>query len=106
MGILILVDGATVECAHKGSASPGLTSTRVKIDGKPVVPQSGPWTVKGCSYPPNSGPPDTTISFTTGTTRVTVDGKPILTASSQGLSAATGTPAVISDAGQTVVKGL
>ncbi len=106
MGVEIVVDGATVECPHKGSASPTVTSTRVKLDGKAVVTLGGPWSVKGCTYPPASGPPDTSIVFSTGSLRVKVEGKPVVLTTSQGTCAATGGPAVISLAGQTRVKGL
>ncbi len=106
MGAEIVVEGSVVECPHKGSAMPTMKSTRVKIDGKAVIPQGGAWSVSGCTYPPNSGPPDTTIAFTTGSTRVKVEGQPVLLATSQGQCAATGGPATLSNAGQTRVKGL
>ena len=50
--------GATVLCAHAGQAQPTVTNPRVTVSGQPIVTQSAPYTVAGCTLPP---PPTASI---------------------------------------------
>ena len=71
---------AVVQCQHGGHAQTGQLSSRVLVDGKPVVLVDAPWTVQGCPLPA----PDTCTSarFVTASTRVRVAGRPVVLADS------------------------
>jgi hypothetical protein len=98
--------GATVKCAHAGTATPTKPSARVTVSGQPVVTLPAPWTVAGCTMPPPSAGngPDVTATFTTAAARITVEGQPVLLFDSQATCAPTVTPALITKT-QTRVKG-
>jgi len=49
---------AVVHCQHGGHAQPVQMSSRVLVEGKPVVLLDAPWTVQGCALPA----PDTCTS--------------------------------------------
>lgn len=96
MGAPVMTVGSTVMCAHAGKVTlaPG---PRVTINGEPVVLQSIPSVVAGCTLPPppvNIGP-CVTVSWLSATTRVKVMGQPILLQSSSSLAAPTGNPASV-----------
>ncbi|HEX2209185.1 MAG TPA: hypothetical protein VHG93_16005 [Longimicrobium sp.] len=88
----ILHLGATVQCAHAGSATPTVTSTRVFVGGQPIATVPGPYAVAGCTLPPNAGGPCATGNWTTGATRVTSMGAPVIINTGQATCVPTGTP--------------
>jgi hypothetical protein len=92
----LLHEGASVQCAHSGDAKPTVTNPRVKVDNKATVPQSGPYSISGCSMPsPSAGNgPCATAQWTSGTTRVTSNNQPLLFMTSQASCVPTGTPLV------------
>ncbi|MCA9688105.1 MAG: hypothetical protein KC636_00740, partial [Myxococcales bacterium] len=85
---------ATVQCSHAGTASPDMKSTKVKVDGQPVILQDATWSISGCASqdPPNGPGNDKTATFSTGSTRVKVEGKPVVLADSISSCVASGTP--------------
>ena len=89
---LLLDSQATVLCAHAGQARPTVPSTRVQLGGQPAVTLSSPYTVAGCSLPPNAGGPCATAQWTTGATRVLIEGSPALLTDSTATCVPTGTP--------------
>ncbi|HEY6213094.1 MAG TPA: hypothetical protein VIW45_12460 [Vicinamibacterales bacterium] len=91
MGFLLHA-GATVLCAHGGTATPAVTNPRVKVGGQPTVTQAGTWTVAGCPLPTMSGGPCATAQWTTGATRVTSGGQPLLILGGASTCVPTGTP--------------
>ncbi len=91
MGQLVQ-QGATVLCSHGGQASPTVPSPRVKLSGAAAVPLSPPWTVAACPFPPNSGGPCATASWTVGTVRVTSMGQPLVLSTGAATCVPTGVP--------------
>ena len=83
-------------CAHGGTATPAMTSARVKVNGVGVVLQSATYSISGCANPPppNGVGPCTTAGFTTAALRVKVEGQAVLLADS--VSMGTPTPAPLS----------
>ena len=90
-GFLLHV-GATVICAHGGQAQPTAPNPRVLVGGQPTVTMSAPYTVAGCSLPPNAGGPCVTAQWVTAATRVLSNGVPLLLQDSRSVCAPTGTP--------------
>jgi len=84
--------GATVLCAHAGQAQPTASNPRVTVGGQPTVTMSAPYTVAGCTLPPQAGGPCVTAQWVTAATRVTSGGVPLLLLDSQSVCAPTGTP--------------
>jgi hypothetical protein len=84
--------GATVLCAHAGQAQPTVTNQRVSVGGQPTVTMSAPYTVAGCTLPPQAGGPCATAQWVTAATRVTSGNVPLLLLDSQSVCAPTGTP--------------
>lgn len=99
----LLTAAAVLQCAHAGTAQPILPAARVKVLGQPVVPQ-GPYQIAGCVYPPNSGGPCVSATWTTAALRVKVMGVPLLLQDSQATCLPTATPLTIVMT-QTRVKG-
>lgn len=93
-GFLLHV-GATVICAHGGQAQPTAPNARVLVGGQPTVTMSAPYTVAGCSLPPNAGGPCVTAQWVTAATRVLSGGVPLLLQDSQSICAPTGTPLTV-----------
>ena len=89
---LVLHVGATVLCAHAGQAQPTAPNPRVSVSGQPIVTMTAPYTVAGCTLPPNAGGPCVTAQWITGAVRVTALGTPVLLQDSQAICAPTGTP--------------
>jgi hypothetical protein len=89
--------GATVMCAHGGSAQPTVTVPRVMVSGQPVVTIAAPYVVTGCAMPPPSAGngPCVTAQFVTSATRVMALGQPVLLFDSQAVCAPTGTPLIV-----------
>lgn len=89
----VLHAGASVLCAHNGSASPTVPSPRVRVGGQPATTMSGPYTVAGCPFNVSGSPvPCVTAQWTVGATRVRSAGAPLLLQDSQAVCAPNGTP--------------
>lgn len=84
--------GASVLCAHGGTAQPSMSSVRVRIAGAAAIALPTPWTVSGCPFPPVSGGPCATAIWTTGSARVTSMGQPLAIQGGSATCAPTGTP--------------
>jgi hypothetical protein len=85
--------GATVLCMHAGQAQPTATNPRVQVGGQPIVTQTAPYTVAGCTLPPPTAAngPCVTAQWVTAATRVRAGGVPVLLQDSQAICAPTGT---------------
>jgi hypothetical protein len=92
MGALLLDAQATVLCAHAGQAQPTSPSTRVQLGGQPAVMLPVPYTVAGCSLPPQAGGPCATAQWVAGATKVLIEGSPALLTDSTATCVPTGTP--------------
>jgi hypothetical protein len=88
----LVQQGATVLCAHGGQAQPTVPNPRVTTGGQATVALSAPWTVAGCSLPPNAGGPCATAQWTAGTVRVTSMGQPLVIQSGSATCVPTGVP--------------
>lgn len=99
--------GATVLCSHAGQAQPTSPNPRVLVSGQPIVTQTTPYTVTGCTLPPppTANGPCVTAQWVTGATRVFASGVPVLLLSSQAICAPTGTP-LLPTVAQTRVIGM
>jgi hypothetical protein len=105
-GFLVQV-GASILCAHGGTATPVPTNTRVLAGGAPVLLQTDVVTVAGCALPPPpaANGPCVTANWITAATRVKVNGIPVVLADSQAICTPTGTPLTIVST-QTQVQGI
>ena len=101
----LLYAQATVQCMHAGQAQPTVLNPRVKVLGQPIVTQSSPFTISGCSQQPPAGPPCVTAQWVSAALRIKADGQPVLLQDSQAVCTPTGTPLIVS-ATQTRVKGM
>src|SRR5262249_53318146 len=90
-----LTVGATVMCSHAGQAQPTVPSPRVQVGGQPVLTQSSPDMVAGCSLSSLPSPPCVTGQFLTGPLRVMVGGTPLLLQDSQSICTPTGAPLMV-----------
>jgi hypothetical protein len=99
--------GATVTCSHGGQATPSAPFPRVLVSGQPVVTQSAPYLVAGCTLPPPpaANGPCVTAQWVTAATRVLAGGQPVVLAASQAVCAPTGTPLIVAVT-QTRVTGM
>lgn len=89
----LLHAGATVLCAHAGTAQPAVTNPRVRVSGQPTVVQSSTYTVSGCPFNAGGGPmPCITAQWTVAALRVRSGGQPLLLQDSQALTTPNGTP--------------
>ncbi|KQR16002.1 hypothetical protein [Cellulomonas sp. Leaf334] len=88
----LVTQSATVTCAHQGQAKPASASPRVTAGGQGVVLLPTPYTVSGCAYPPQSGGPDATAQWSSGTTRVTSLQQPLAIQGGSGSCLPTGVP--------------
>lgn len=105
-GFLVHV-GATVQCAHAGTAQPTAPNARVTVGGQPIVTLAAPYVVTGCGFPPPpaGNGPCVTAQWVSAATRVTATGQPVLLLDSQAICAPTGTPLLIVQT-QTRVTGM
>jgi hypothetical protein len=89
----LLHQNAKVRCLHAGQAQPTSVEPRVQVGGQPVVTQSTPYVITGCSLPPPpaANGPCVTAQWVTGATRVLAGGLPVLLQDSQAVCAPTGT---------------
>lgn len=95
MSGLLLHDQATVICAHAGQARPTVPSTRVQLGGQVAVMLPVPFTITGCTLPPNAGGPCVTAQWIMGATRVLIEGSPALLTDSTATCVPTGTPLTV-----------
>jgi hypothetical protein len=93
-GFLLHV-GATVLCAHGGSAQPTVPGPRVRVSGQPVTTLGPPYTVAGCALAPSAGGPCVTANWIIGAVRVRAGGQPVLLQDSIAVCAPTGTPLAV-----------
>jgi hypothetical protein len=86
--------GATVQCAHAGTATPTVTNPRVSVSGAPTVLLTAPYLVAGCALPPPPGAngPCATAVWTTGSVRVTSLGQPLVLMGGTSTCVPSGTP--------------
>jgi uncharacterized Zn-binding protein involved in type VI secretion len=99
--------GATVLCAHAGQAQPTVPYPRVLVSGQPIVLQTTPYVIAGCTFPPPpaANGPCITAQWVSGSTRILANGVPVLLLGSQAICAPTGTP-LIPSITQTRVIGM
>lgn len=98
--------GATVKCAHGGTASPSSPNPRVTVMGQPIVMQPAPYLVAACAFNVGGSPsPCVTANWTTAATRILSNGMPVLLLDSQAICAPNGTPLIITVT-QTRVTGM
>jgi hypothetical protein len=88
----LLHAGATVLCAHAGTAAPTVPNPRVRVAGQPTVVLSTVYTVAGCSLASVPSPPCVTATWVVGALRIRSGGQPLLLQDSQSICAPTGTP--------------
>jgi hypothetical protein len=90
----ILTVGSVILCAHGGTVQSPSPFPRVKIDGQPVLLQTIPLTVAGCTFPPPpaGNGPCVTATALMGSVRVRANSMPLLLQSSPALCTPTGTP--------------
>lgn len=98
--------GASVLCAHGGTAAPTAPNPRVTVSGQPTVVMTAPYGIAGCPFTPGGTVmPCVTGTWTAAATRVTSIGQPVVLMDSQALCAPNGTPLVPVSA-QTRVIGI
>jgi len=89
----LLHQGATVMCAHGGSAQPAQVNPRVTVGGQPTLVQSTTHTIAGCPYVTGNVPtPCVTGQWTLGASRIASAGQALLLRDSQAICAPNGTP--------------
>jgi hypothetical protein len=95
-GFLLHV-GAILQCAHGGMAQPLMPYPRVTVSGQPIILQTAPYAIAGCSFPPPplGNGPCVTAMWTTGALRVKANSIPVLLQDSQATCIPTGTPLVV-----------
>ena len=91
----LVQQGATVTCAHAGQAQPTTPSPRVLLGSQAALTLPPPWTVAGCTLPPNAGGPCTTATWSVGTTRVTSLAQPLVLATGTATCVPTGVPLLV-----------
>ncbi len=85
--------GATVLCAHGGSAMPTAPNPRVTISGQATVTMATPYTIAGCAFNVSGAPsPCVTAQWLVAATRVTSNGQPLVLMDSQAICTPNGTP--------------
>ena len=99
--------GAVVQCMHGGMAQPTVPNPRVKVMGQPIVTQTAPYVIAGCTFPPPpaANGPCVTANWVMGALRVKSMGMPVLLQDSQAVCVPTGTGLIISVV-QPRVKGM
>jgi hypothetical protein len=100
----LLHTAAIVLCAHGGKAQPGMTNSRVRVAGQPVVTQPTPYVIAGCPKHPPDGP-CISAHWVTAAMRVKAAGQPVLLANSQAVCVPTGQPLTVVTTQQRV-KGM
>ena len=94
-GFLVHV-GATVQCAHLGTATPTAPNPRVLVSGQPTVTMAAPYAIAACPFNVSGSPsPCVTAQWTSAATRVFSNGQPLVLLDSQATCAPNATPLVI-----------
>ena len=101
----VLHFGATVQCAHLGTALPTVVQPRVLLSGQPAATLSSPYVIAGCALTGSPNPPCATAQFTVGATRVFSLGQPLLLVDSVSTCVPTAT-LLLPLAAQTRVTGI
>jgi hypothetical protein len=87
--------GASVLCAHGGTATPTAPNPRVAVGGQPTVLMTTPYAIAGCPFTTGGNPqPCVTAQWTVAAKRVTSNGQPVVLMDSQALCVPNGTPLV------------
>jgi len=86
--------GATVLCAHGGSAMPTAPNARVLVSGQPTTTMSAPYVIAGCPFNTGSPVPCVTAQWVVAALRVQSNGQPLVLMDSQAVCAPNGTPLV------------
>jgi hypothetical protein len=86
--------GATMMCGHGGQVQALVPSTRVSLGGSPALTQPSPYVVAGCPFTSPPTGPCVTAQWLTGSVRVLAGGQPLVLATSMGVCAPTGVPAL------------
>jgi hypothetical protein len=97
--------GASVLCAHGGTATPTGPNPRVLVSGQPTVTMAPPYVIAGCPF--NVGVtlvPCVTAQWVVAATRVFSNGQPVVLMDSQAVCVPNGTP-LLPVAAQTRVIG-
>lgn len=84
--------GATVMCAHAGTAQPVSPFPRVTVSGQPVVTLASQYVIAGCALAGSGTPPCVTGQFVVGALRVTAGGAPVAIQSGSSVTTPTGSP--------------
>ncbi len=97
--------GASVLCAHGGTATPTAPNPRVLVSGQPTVLMPAPYAIAGCPFVTGTNPmPCVTGAWTVAAMRVTSNGQPVVLMDSRAVCAPNGTP-LVAVAAQTRVVG-
>lgn len=87
--------GATVLCAHGGSAMPAVPNPRVLVSGQATATMAGPYVIAGCPFNVSGAPvPCVTAQWVVAATRVLSNGQPLVLMDSQAVCVPNGTPLV------------
>lgn len=107
MASFVLNQGATVLCAHGGTAKPLSANPRVMVSGDPVVTMANAYVIANCPLPPPpaANGPCAIARFTTASTRVRILGTPVLLKDNASVCAPTGT-SLLTTATQTRVSAI
>lgn len=92
MPVPLLHVGATVLCAHGGTATPTAPNPRVLVSGQPTVLMTAPYVIAGCPFNVVVPIPCVTAQWVVAATRVTSNGQPLVLMDSQAICAPNGTP--------------
>ena len=85
--------GATVLCAHAGTATPTVPNPRVLVSGQPTVLMTGPYVIAGCPFNVSGSPvPCVTAQWVVAAVRVVSTGQPLVLMDSQAVCVPNGTP--------------
>ena len=85
--------GATVLCAHGGTATPSAPNPRVLVSGQPTVVMSAPYAIAGCPFNVSGSPvPCVTGQWVVAALRVQSGGQPVVLMDSQAVCVPNGTP--------------
>lgn len=82
-------------CSHLGIATPTALSPAVTVLGMPVVLQTGPYAVAGCTLATIPSPPCVTGIFVVASTAVTSFGQPVIVSLGTSICQPTFTPLLV-----------
>jgi hypothetical protein len=87
--------GATVLCAHGGTATPTAANPRVQVSGQPTATMVAPYGIAGCPFNVSGSPvPCVTGQWVVAAMRVFSNGQPLVLMDSQAICAPNGTPLI------------